>query len=82
MIVSDTTIYKLDCAKNKFKNMKRSMLIKDLTQMSVSPGRDQLVVFHSHQNNDLVFSLQGENKPLSEDRVGEIVGVVCKKYLE
>ncbi|XP_055916634.1 unconventional myosin ID [Eupeodes corollae] len=79
-IISDTAIYKLDGAKNKFRNMKRSILIKDLTSISVSTGRDQLVVFHSPANNDLVFMLQGEHKPLDEDRIGEIVGIVCKKY--
>lgn len=82
IIVTDAAIYKLDGAKNKFKNMKRTMAIKDLTQVSVSPGRDQLIVFHSHQNNDLVLSLHGENQELREDRIGELVGVVCKKYLE
>lgn len=64
VIVTDAAIYKLDGAKNKFKNMKRTMVIKDLTQISVSPGRDQLIVFHSLQNNDLVLSLHGESSEL------------------
>jgi myosin-1 len=82
VIVTDAAIYKLDGAKNKFKNMKRSIAIKEITSISVSPGRDQLVVFHSHHNNDLIINLQGEHTQLKEDRVGEIIGHVCKKYFE
>lgn len=40
------------------------------------------MVFHSPKNNDLVFSLQGEHTTLKEDRIGELVGIVCKKYHE
>lgn len=114
IIVTDTGIYKLDSAKNKFKDMKRSVTYKEvgenwnillfififffslhsqklfifilsfwqLTGVSVSPGRDQLVVFHSTNNNDLVVSLTGESQPLKEDRIGEIVAHVCKMYRE
>lgn len=79
-IVSDSTIHKLDGIKNKFKDMKRTIKIRELTSISVSPGRDQLIVFHSSKNKDLVFSLESEYTPLKEDRIGEVVGIVCKKY--
>ncbi|XP_062546229.1 unconventional myosin ID [Armigeres subalbatus] len=82
VIVTDAAIYKLDGPKNKFRNMKRTIAIKEITSISVSPGRDQLVVFHSHHNNDLVIALQGEQHPLKEDRIGEIVAHVCKRYYE
>lgn len=82
VIITDAAIYKLDGAKNKFKNMKRSVAIKEISSISVSPGRDQLVVFHSHHNNDLIVNLQGEHTQLKEDRIGEIIGHVCKKYYE
>lgn len=82
VLVTDAAVYKLDGTKNKFKNMKRSIAIKEITGISVSPGRDQLVVFHSHHNNDLIINLQGEHTQLKEDRVGEIIGHVCKKYFE
>lgn len=62
--------------------MKRSIQIKDLTHMTVSPGKDQLIIFHSPDNNDLIVHLQGEMNLLKEDRIGEVVGIVCKKYLE
>lgn len=82
IIVTDGAIYKLDGPKNKFRNMKRTVAIKELSSISVSPGRDQLVVFHSHHNNDLVIALQGEHNPLKEDRIGEIVAHVSKRYYE
>lgn len=50
--------------------------------ISVSPGRDQLIVFHSPKGNDLVVALQGESNPLKEDRIGELVGLVAKRYFE
>lgn len=81
-ILTENTIFKLDGSKNKFRNMKRTMIIKELTSMSVSTGRDQLVIFHSAQNNDLVLVLQGEHTPLKEDRIGELVGIVSKAYLD
>ncbi|ALC39232.1 Myo31DF [Drosophila busckii] len=81
-IVTDTNIYKLEGIKKKFKDMQRSIAIKELTSISVTPGRDQLIVFHSPKNNDLVFSLQGETTQLKEDRIGELVGIVCKKYYD
>lgn len=82
IIVTDGAIYKLDGPKNKFRNMKRTVAIKEISSISVSPGRDQLVVFHSHHNNDLVIALQGEHHPLKEDRIGEIVAHVSKRYYE
>uniref|UniRef100_A0A182MQJ1 Myosin motor domain-containing protein n=1 Tax=Anopheles culicifacies TaxID=139723 RepID=A0A182MQJ1_9DIPT len=80
IIVTDGAIYKLDGAKNKFRNMKRTVPIKEITSISVSPGRDQLAVFHSHHNNDLIVSLQGEHQPLKEDRIGELVAHVVRRY--
>nr|XP_017099093.2 unconventional myosin ID [Drosophila bipectinata] len=79
-IVTDSTIYKLEGIKKKFKNMDRTIAIRELTAISVTPGRDQLIVFHSPKNKDLVFALTGEHTPLKEDRIGELVGIVCKKY--
>ncbi|XP_039952854.1 unconventional myosin ID [Bactrocera tryoni] len=81
-IVTDSTIYKLDGAKHKFKNMNHSLSIKDLTSISISPGRDQLIVFHSSDNNDLVFALKSEISQLRDDHIGELVGVICKKYMD
>lgn len=45
--------------------------------LSLSPGRDQLVVIHSNKGNDLVVTLK-----TTEERVGELVGVLCTRYLQ
>ncbi|KAH8328088.1 hypothetical protein KR067_003900 [Drosophila pandora] len=79
-IVTDSTIYKLDGIKKKFRDLERSIAIRELTAISVTPGRDQLIVFHSPKNKDLLFALHGEHTTLKEDRIGELVGIVCKKY--
>jgi myosin-1 len=82
IIITDGAIYKLDNSKNKFKNLKRTMAINELTGISISPGKDQLIIFHSDGGNDLIVSLQGEHEQLKEDRIGEVIGVVNKRYYE
>lgn len=56
--------------------------LEQLLGISVSPGKDQLIVFHSPKENDLVVALQGEDNPLKEDRIGELVAIVAKRYFE
>ena len=51
--------------------------INSLTGLSVTPGQDQLIVLHSPGGNDLVISLHTSAK---EDRIGELVGVLCNQY--
>lgn len=57
-------------------------LFLQLTGISISPGQDQLIIFHSNFGNDLVMTLQGEERQLKEDRIGELIGLVCKRYSE
>lgn len=47
--------------------------------MSVSPGKDQLVVFHTKDNRDLVVCLQGM-VPANESRIGELVGALLSHF--
>lgn len=75
LLVTDQFIFKLDNA--KFRNLKKGIPLTDLTGISVSPGQDQLVVFHTPYGNDLVVSLHNTKQ---EDRVGEVVGLVCNRY--
>ncbi|CAG9860573.1 unnamed protein product [Phyllotreta striolata] len=75
MLITEWSIFKLDTI--KFKNMKECVHIKELSSISVSPGADQLVVFHIPNGNDLVVSLHSNN---GVDKVGECVGAVCSKY--
>lgn len=50
-----------------------------VTGVSISPGRDQLLVIHSNRGNDLVITLKTRN---NEDRVGELVGVLTSRYFQ
>ncbi|KAF4516830.1 hypothetical protein B566_EDAN006224 [Ephemera danica] len=77
LLVTDTGIYKLDA--KKLKLMKKVLQIHEMTGISCSPGRDQLLVVHSSLGNDLVVALE---PPDNQDRVGELVGVLCAKFRE
>lgn len=61
---------------------RKLLLFFQLVGISVSPGKDQLIVFHSPKENDLVVNLQGEDNPLKEDRIGELVALVAKRFFE
>ncbi|XP_069680956.1 unconventional myosin ID isoform X2 [Periplaneta americana] len=76
LLVTDSAIYKLET--KKFKAMKKGSPIHEVTGLSLSPGRDQLLVIHSNKGNDLVVALNTE--PSHEDRVGELVGILCNRY--
>ena len=54
-----------------------SVPLFQVTGVSVSPGEDQLIVVHLSSNNDLVLCLTTTQQ---EDRVGEMVGQMCKLY--
>lgn len=56
-----------------------SLAPSQLTGVSVSPGKDQLVVFHTKDNRDLVVCLQGM-VPASESRIGELVGALLSHF--
>lgn len=77
ILITDRQLFKLDAL--KFRNMKEGVGLTDLTGVSVSPGHDQLIVLHCVGGNDLVVSLHGTKQ---EDRIGEIVGVVCSAYFK
>ncbi|XP_058800038.1 unconventional myosin ID [Phymastichus coffea] len=73
LVVTEQALYKLESS--KFKNMKKVMNIADITGLSVSPGRDQLIIIHSNHGNDFIASIV-----TTEDKVGELVGVLSNAY--
>ncbi|XP_071562169.1 unconventional myosin ID [Temnothorax nylanderi] len=75
LVVTEHTVYKLDGV--KFKNMKKGMPIAEITGLSVSPGRDQLITIHSNRGNDFVLSIIAK-----DDRIGELVGVLSNRYYQ
>jgi len=56
-----------------------SLGLWQVTGVSVSPGKDQLVVFHTKDNRDLVVCLQGM-VPANESRIGELVGTLLSHF--
>lgn len=75
LLVTDQYVFKLDST--KFRNMKDGIAISGLTGLSVTPGQDQLIVLHCPGGNDFVISLHSMSK---DDRVGELVGIICNRY--
>jgi myosin-1 len=50
-----------------------------VTGISVSPGKDQLVVFHTKDSRDLVVCLKGM-MPAGDSRIGELVGTLLSHF--
>uniref|UniRef100_A0A8C6TTQ7 Unconventional myosin-Id n=1 Tax=Neogobius melanostomus TaxID=47308 RepID=A0A8C6TTQ7_9GOBI len=66
VLITDRHLYKMDPTK-QYKPMK-SIPLYNVTGVSVSPGKDQLVVFHTKDNRDLVVCLQEKRKwPIQVD---------------
>jgi hypothetical protein len=72
IVLTDKYLYKLDPKKN-FHIKKTGISIDDIIGLSVTSGREQLIVVHLISNHDLVFYMHTTN-----DRVGEFVGHVAK----
>lgn len=73
LVVTEYAIYKLENL--KFKSMKKGMPIAEITGLSVSSGRDQLITIHSNRGNDFIMSIVAK-----DDRVGELVGILSNRY--
>ncbi|CAF1389118.1 unnamed protein product [Rotaria sordida] len=72
IILTDKYIYKVDQKKN-FHIKKSNISLDDITGLSVTSGKEQLIVIHLISNSDLIFYMQTKN-----DRVGEFVGYMTK----
>uniref|UniRef100_A0AAR2K881 Myosin ID n=1 Tax=Pygocentrus nattereri TaxID=42514 RepID=A0AAR2K881_PYGNA len=77
VLITDRHLYKMDPLK-QYKPMK-SIPLYNVTGVSVSPGKDQLVVFHTKDNRDLIVCLQGM-VPAGESRIGELVGTLLSHF--
>uniref|UniRef100_A0A0B7ADG6 Myosin motor domain-containing protein n=2 Tax=Arion vulgaris TaxID=1028688 RepID=A0A0B7ADG6_9EUPU len=73
IVITDKFIYKVDIQK-KFRPMTKGTSFSEVTGLSLTPGKDQLVVIHLSGGNDFVLCLQN---PAHEERAGELVGVMC-----
>lgn len=77
IFVTDRHLYKMDPTK-QYKVMK-TIPLYNLTGLSVSNGKDQLVVFHTKDNKDLIVCLFSK-QPTHENRIGELVGVLANHF--
>ncbi|KAJ7313494.1 hypothetical protein JRQ81_004914, partial [Phrynocephalus forsythii] len=77
IFITDRHLYKMDPTKH-YKVMKMIPLY-NLTGLSVSNGKDQLVVFHTKDNKDLIVCLLSMH-PLNENRIGELIGVLGSHF--
>ncbi|XP_011341843.2 myosin-IA [Ooceraea biroi] len=75
LVVTEHAVYKLDDV--KFKTMKKGMPIAEITGLSVSPQRDQLITIHSNRGNDFILSITAK-----DDRIGELVGILSNRYYQ
>ncbi|XP_012226345.1 unconventional myosin ID [Linepithema humile] len=75
LVVTEHAVYKLDDV--KFKNMKKGMPIAEITGLSVSPEKDQLITIHSNRGNDFILSITAK-----DDRIGELVGILSNRYYQ
>lgn len=79
ILITEAAIFKLD-PKHHFRPMKDGIRLSKLTGLSVTQGPDQLAVIHLEGGNDLVVCLLDKRTGGKEDRVGELVGVVCRQF--
>jgi myosin-1 len=79
IVITNQLIYKFDIKKQT--PLKKPMPISDITGISVSPGIDQLIVIHSNDGNDFVFSLINlKDQMINDNRVGELVAILLHQY--
>uniref|UniRef100_A0A671NCK5 Unconventional myosin-Id n=1 Tax=Sinocyclocheilus anshuiensis TaxID=1608454 RepID=A0A671NCK5_9TELE len=77
LLITDRHLYKMDPVK-QYKPMK-SIPLYNVTGVSISPGKDQLVVFHTKDNRDLIVCMQGM-VPAGDSRIGELVGTLFSHF--
>ncbi|XP_054657604.1 unconventional myosin-Id isoform X1 [Grus americana] len=77
IFITDRHLYKMDPMK-QYKVMK-TIPLYNLIGLSVSNGKDQLVVFHTKDNKDLIVCLFGK-EPSNDSRIGELVGVLASHF--
>ncbi|XP_069094072.1 unconventional myosin-Id [Pleurodeles waltl] len=77
ILITDRHLYKMDPSK-QYKVM-NTIPLYNVSGLSVSTGKDQLVVFHTKDNKDLIVCLCCQ-QPTLDNRIGEIVGVLVNHF--
>ncbi|XP_055277059.1 unconventional myosin-Ig [Moschus berezovskii] len=74
LLLTDRHLYKLEPGRQY--RVMRAVPLDAVTGLSVTSGRDQLVVLHARGYDDLVVCLHRSQPPL-DNRIGELVGVLA-----
>ncbi|XP_007187760.2 unconventional myosin-Ig isoform X2 [Balaenoptera acutorostrata] len=74
LLLTDRHLYKLEPGRQY--RVMRAVPLDVVTGLSVTSGRDQLVVLHARGYDDLVVCLHRSRPPL-DNRIGELVGVLA-----
>ncbi|XP_076974617.1 unconventional myosin-Ig isoform X2 [Tamandua tetradactyla] len=74
LLLTDRHLYKLEPGRQY--RVMRAVPLQAVTGVSVTSGRDQLVVLHARGQDDLVVCLH-RTQPELDNRVGELVGVLA-----
>uniref|UniRef100_UPI00398E5C28 unconventional myosin-Id-like n=1 Tax=Pristiophorus japonicus TaxID=55135 RepID=UPI00398E5C28 len=77
ILITDQHLYKLE-PNNRYKSMK-ALSLSHVTGVSVTNGRDQLIIFHTKANDDLVVCLHKMQQG-NDNRIGEVVGVLANHF--
>lgn len=78
IFVTDRHLYKMDPSK-QYKVMSSTPLY-NVSGISVTDGKDQLVVFHTKDRKDLIVCLRYPGQSPQDSRVGELVGVLAHHF--
>uniref|UniRef100_A0A8C6S0P5 Myosin IG n=2 Tax=Nannospalax galili TaxID=1026970 RepID=A0A8C6S0P5_NANGA len=74
LLLTDRHLYKLEPGRQY--RVMRAVPLDAVTGLSVTSGRDQLVVLHARGQDDLVVCLHRSQPPL-DNRIGELVGILA-----
>ncbi|XP_053324035.1 unconventional myosin-Ig isoform X2 [Spea bombifrons] len=77
LLITDLHLHKLDPGK-QYKVL-QTLPLGTVTGLSVTGGRDQLVVLHTQKHHDMAFCLH-RMEPPTENRVGELVGTLLHHF--
>ncbi|XP_018093573.1 unconventional myosin-Id-like isoform X1 [Xenopus laevis] len=78
IFITDRHLYKMNPGK-EYKVMTSTPLY-NVSGISVTSGKDQLVVFHIKDNKDLIVCLGCSGQRPYESRIGELVGVLAHHF--
>ncbi|XP_053569259.1 unconventional myosin-Id-like [Bombina bombina] len=78
IFITDRHLYKMDPEK-QYKVMSSTPLY-NVSGISVTNGKDQLVVFHTKDHKDLIVCLDSIGQAQNESLVGELVGVLANHF--